>query len=154
MLVPLYDPSTIFTAKPTPTSTPTPTPISTTISISQNSTTTSESTSIKQTYSYSGPPKSYYSRLPLYDRPFKCDQCPQSKFQQDHDLKRHKRIHLVVKPYPGQYCEKQFSRMDALKRHVLVHKKTDIHISTIGVFWLNENGKIDQHYENFPSGFG
>ncbi|CAB4445434.1 unnamed protein product [Rhizophagus irregularis] len=75
--VPLYDPSTIFTAKPTPTSTPTPTPISTTISISQNSTTTSESTSIKQTYSYSGPPKSYYSRLPLYDRPFKCDQCPQ-----------------------------------------------------------------------------
>ncbi|CAG8455625.1 12701_t:CDS:2 [Rhizophagus irregularis] len=33
---------------------------------------------IKQTYSYSGPPKSYYSRLPLYDRPFKCDQCPQT----------------------------------------------------------------------------
>ncbi|GET58746.1 hypothetical protein GLOIN_2v1456070 [Rhizophagus irregularis DAOM 181602=DAOM 197198] len=52
MLVPLYDPSTIFTAKPTPTSTPTPTPVSTTISISQNSNTTSESTSpIKQTYS-------------------------------------------------------------------------------------------------------
>jgi hypothetical protein len=25
-----------------------------------------------------------------------------------------------VKPYPCQYCEKQFSRKDALKRHVLV----------------------------------
>ncbi|CAB4461755.1 unnamed protein product [Rhizophagus irregularis] len=120
MLVPLYDPSTIFTAKPNPTPTPTPTPVSTTISISQNSTPTSESTSpIKQTYSYSGPPKSYYSRLPLYDRPFKCDQCPQS-FNRNHDLKRHKRIHLAVKPYPCQYCEKQFSRKDALKRHVLV----------------------------------
>jgi hypothetical protein len=76
MLVPLYDPSTtIFTTKPTTN----PAPVPTTISISQNSTTTSESTSpTKQTYSYSGPPKSYYSRLPLYDRPFKCDQCPQS----------------------------------------------------------------------------
>lgn len=25
-----------------------------------------------------------------------------------------------MKPYPCQYCEKQFSRKDALKRHVLV----------------------------------
>ncbi|CAG8522220.1 6833_t:CDS:2 [Diversispora eburnea] len=71
------------------------------------------------TYSYSGPPKSYYSRLPLYDRPFKCDQCPQS-FNRNHDLKRHKRIHLAIKPYPCQSCEKQFSRKDALKRHCLV----------------------------------
>ncbi|PKC08812.1 hypothetical protein RhiirA5_290582, partial [Rhizophagus irregularis] len=49
-------------------------------------------------------------------------------FNRNHDLKRHKRIHLVVKSYPCQYCEKQFSRMDALKRHVLVHKKTKIYI--------------------------
>lgn len=68
---------------------------------------------------YSGPPRSYYSRLPLYDRPFKCDQCPQS-FNRNHDLKRHKRIHLAVKPYPCQCCDKQFSRKDALKRHILV----------------------------------
>lgn len=53
------------------------------------------------------------------DRPFKCDQCPQS-FNRNHDLKRHKRIHLAVKPFPCGYCEKSFSRKDALKRHILV----------------------------------
>ncbi|RKF82014.1 hypothetical protein GcC1_019031 [Golovinomyces cichoracearum] len=53
------------------------------------------------------------------DRPFKCDQCPQS-FNRNHDLKRHKRIHLAVKPFPCLNCEKSFSRKDALKRHILV----------------------------------
>ncbi|EMC94802.1 hypothetical protein BAUCODRAFT_25915 [Baudoinia panamericana UAMH 10762] len=53
------------------------------------------------------------------DRPFRCDQCPQS-FNRNHDLKRHKRIHLAVKPFPCGHCEKSFSRKDALKRHVLV----------------------------------
>ncbi|KAI9734404.1 MAG: hypothetical protein M1818_006792 [Claussenomyces sp. TS43310] len=53
------------------------------------------------------------------DRPFKCDQCPQS-FNRNHDLKRHKRIHLAVKPFPCTHCEKSFSRKDALKRHILV----------------------------------
>jgi len=53
------------------------------------------------------------------DRPFKCDQCPQS-FNRNHDLKRHKRIHLAVKPFPCGWCDKSFSRKDALKRHILV----------------------------------
>ncbi|ORY67267.1 uncharacterized protein BCR38DRAFT_153847 [Pseudomassariella vexata] len=53
------------------------------------------------------------------DRPFKCDQCPQS-FNRNHDLKRHKRIHLAVKPFPCEHCDKSFSRKDALKRHRLV----------------------------------
>jgi uncharacterized Zn-finger protein len=48
------------------------------------------------------------------DRPFKCDQCPQS-FNRNHDLNRHKRIHLAVKPFPCGHCEKSFSRKDALK---------------------------------------
>ncbi|KAK2626755.1 hypothetical protein QTJ16_003930 [Diplocarpon rosae] len=51
---------------------------------------------------------------PTNDRPFKCDQCPQS-FNRNHDLKRHKRIHLAVKPFPCGHCEKSFSRKDALK---------------------------------------
>lgn len=50
----------------------------------------------------------------INDRPFKCDQCPQS-FNRNHDLKRHKRIHLAVKPFPCSHCEKSFSRKDALK---------------------------------------
>jgi uncharacterized Zn-finger protein len=53
------------------------------------------------------------------DRPFKCNQCPQS-FNRNHDLKRHKRIHLAVKPFPCTHCDKSFSRKDALKRHILV----------------------------------
>ncbi|CAF9914451.1 MAG: hypothetical protein GOMPHAMPRED_008164 [Gomphillus americanus] len=56
---------------------------------------------------------------PPLDRPFKCDQCPQS-FNRNHDLKRHKRIHLAVKPFPCKFCDKSFSRKDALKRHILV----------------------------------
>lgn len=50
----------------------------------------------------------------VHDRPFKCDQCPQS-FNRNHDLKRHKRIHLSVKPFPCTHCDKSFSRKDALK---------------------------------------
>ena len=53
-------------------------------------------------------------QTPHNDRPFKCDQCPQS-FNRNHDLKRHKRIHLAVKPFPCGHCEKSFSRKDALK---------------------------------------
>ncbi|KAI9748378.1 MAG: hypothetical protein M1815_003316 [Lichina confinis] len=53
------------------------------------------------------------------ERPFKCNQCPQS-FNRNHDLKRHKRIHLAVKPFPCRHCDKSFSRKDALKRHILV----------------------------------
>ncbi|KAF2155686.1 hypothetical protein K461DRAFT_310330 [Myriangium duriaei CBS 260.36] len=70
------------------------------------------------------------------DRPFKCDQCPQS-FNRNHDLKRHKRIHLAVKPFPCGHCDKSFSRKDALKRHILVkgcgksqsHSEMDKHSS-------------------------
>jgi len=51
---------------------------------------------------------------PANDRPFRCDQCPQS-FNRNHDLKRHKRIHLAVKPFPCGHCDKSFSRKDALK---------------------------------------
>ncbi len=53
---------------------------------------------------------------PAHDRPFKCDQCPQS-FNRNHDLTRHKRIHLAVKPFPCNHCDKSFSRKDALKVH-------------------------------------
>ncbi|KAL5377534.1 hypothetical protein DPSP01_009725 [Paraphaeosphaeria sporulosa] len=60
-----------------------------------------------------------HQQPPANDRPFKCDQCPQS-FNRNHDLKRHKRIHLAVKPFPCTHCDKSFSRKDALKRHILV----------------------------------
>ena len=57
--------------------------------------------------------------IPQQERPFKCDQCPQS-FNRNHDLKRHKRIHLAVKPFPCEHCDKSFSRKDALKVIVLL----------------------------------
>ena len=59
---------------------------------------------------YGHPPQA----SPPNDRPFRCDQCPQS-FNRNHDLKRHKRIHLAVKPFPCGHCDKSFSRKDALK---------------------------------------
>jgi len=71
---------------------------------------------------YAANPQSMYGgqrtntpqQTPALDRPFKCDQCPQS-FNRNHDLKRHKRIHLAVKPFPCNHCDKSFSRKDALK---------------------------------------
>ncbi|KAK1145865.1 hypothetical protein N8T08_003811 [Aspergillus melleus] len=65
------------------------------------------------------PPHPGHAPGPTNDRPFKCDECPQS-FNRNHDLKRHKRIHLAVKPFPCTHCDKSFSRKDALKRHILV----------------------------------
>lgn len=47
-------------------------------------------------------------------RPFRCDQCQQS-FNRNHDLKRHKRTHLAIKPFPCGHCDKFFMRKDALK---------------------------------------
>lgn len=60
------------------------------------------------------------------DRPFRCDQCPQS-FNRNHDLKRHKRIHLAVKPFPCGHCEKSFSRKDALKVRASVDPSPSSH---------------------------
>ena len=57
-------------------------------------------------------------QTPHSERPFRCDQCPQS-FNRNHDLKRHKRIHLAVKPFPCGHCDKSFSRKDALKVRLL-----------------------------------
>lgn len=74
-----------------------------------------------QQHPMSGPIYGHHpgQQQPQNDRPFKCDQCPQS-FNRNHDLKRHKRIHLAVKPFPCSHCDKSFSRKDALKRHILV----------------------------------
>ncbi|KAF2786382.1 hypothetical protein K505DRAFT_224667, partial [Melanomma pulvis-pyrius CBS 109.77] len=52
------------------------------------------------------------------DPSFNCDQCPLS-FHRNHDLKRHKWIHLAVKPFPCGHCEKRFARRESSKRHVL-----------------------------------
>lgn len=69
-----------------------------------------------------GPPMHgsiYGTQVAQPERPYKCQQCPQS-FNRNHDLKRHTRIHLSVKPFPCGTCDKAFSRKDALKRHRLV----------------------------------
>jgi len=65
---------------------------------------------IQQLYGHTPAPLN----APNSERPFKCDQCPQS-FNRNHDLKRHQRIHLAVKPFPCSECDKSFSRKDALK---------------------------------------
>ena len=82
------------------------------------------------------------------DRPFKCDQCPQS-FNRNHDLKRHKRIHLAVKPFPCNHCDKSFSRKDALKRHILV--KGCGKVSAAGDDSKRESGSPDHKSEGLDS---
>ncbi|KNZ55670.1 hypothetical protein VP01_2616g2 [Puccinia sorghi] len=59
-----------------------------------------------------------HSAIPS-ERPFPCEKCG-ARFNRNHDLKRHTRIHLEVKPFPCGWCDKAFSRKDALKRHLMV----------------------------------
>lgn len=74
---------------------------------------------------YPYPPVSPYIRpAPQHaggglERPFLCEKCG-ARFNRNHDLKRHTRIHLEVKPFPCGWCDKAFSRKDALKRHLMV----------------------------------
>lgn len=49
---------------------------------------------------------------------FQCSQCPLS-FRRNHDLKRHVKIHLPVRPYTCEQCSKAFNRKDALRRHII-----------------------------------
>jgi hypothetical protein len=60
----------------------------------------------------------YHSHPPrrgctVQDRPYRCATC-HSAFSRNHDLKRHEKIHLEVKPH-ACVCERRFSRKDALK---------------------------------------
>ncbi|KAI8873916.1 hypothetical protein GQ42DRAFT_104000, partial [Ramicandelaber brevisporus] len=47
-----------------------------------------------------------------------CPTCKQS-FLRSHDLNRHMKIHVDMKPYRCIHngCSKQFARVDAMKRH-------------------------------------
>lgn len=81
---------------------------------------------------------------PQNDRPFRCDQCPQS-FNRNHDLKRHKRIHLAVKPFPCGHCDKSFSRKDALKVRklsILWQRNTHTDNSNRDTFWSKAAAKL------------
>lgn len=49
---------------------------------------------------------------------FQCNQCSLS-FRRNHDLKRHVKIHLPIRPYVCELCRKGFNRKDALRRHLL-----------------------------------
>ncbi|KAJ3336342.1 hypothetical protein HDU93_003044 [Gonapodya sp. JEL0774] len=70
-------------------------------------------------------PKSLATRLSklsqeeLEGRTFRCDNCP-AAFVRKHDLRRHERIHLGLKPYVCRFCSKAFARLDAMNRHTML----------------------------------
>ncbi|KAJ3020395.1 hypothetical protein HKX48_000865 [Thoreauomyces humboldtii] len=57
---------------------------------------------------------------PPHPKPFHCELCTAS-FSRKHDLKRHTRIHLGIRPFvcSNAKCAKVFSRHDALARHLI-----------------------------------
>lgn len=85
------------------------------------------------------------------DRPFRCDQCPQS-FNRNHDLKRHKRIHLAVKPFPCGHCDKSFSRKDALKVRTsavsFMASHANVHVETRPRQGLRQSVRHSRHSRN------
>ena len=82
------------------------------ISTSPLATTVSSSTSTATTTPFGATTPSGISKQ------FQCSQCPLS-FRRNHDLKRHVKIHLPVRPYTCEQCSKAFNRKDALRRHVI-----------------------------------
>ncbi|OUM69315.1 hypothetical protein PIROE2DRAFT_30055, partial [Piromyces sp. E2] len=51
------------------------------------------------------------------NRPYVCSTCG-AGFVRKHDLNRHEKVHTGVKNYKCPYCDRAFSRNDALSRHL------------------------------------
>ncbi|KAF6241014.1 hypothetical protein HO173_000808 [Letharia columbiana] len=60
-------------------------------------------------------------------RPFECDQCFRS-YKRNHDLRRHQRTHLErpERPFKCDQCAQSFKRNHDLKRHQRTHLKVDL----------------------------
>ncbi|XP_033047885.1 zinc finger protein 3 isoform X1 [Trachypithecus francoisi] len=61
-----------------------------------------------------------HQRLPVGDRPHKCDECSKS-FNRTSDLIQHQRIHTGEKPYECNECGKAFSQSSHLIQHQRIH---------------------------------
>ena len=72
---------------------------------------------------HKGTMQRHINAVHLKIKPYECEQCQKSFILKDH-LKRHiNAIHLEIKPYECDQCKKSFSRKDKMYNHVKsVHK--------------------------------
>ncbi|ORX95671.1 hypothetical protein K493DRAFT_218802 [Basidiobolus meristosporus CBS 931.73] len=67
------------------------------------------------------------------------DNCQVSTLKRDH-ITSHLRVHVPLKPFPCQYCGKNFKRRQDLRKHEKIHEQPETRRYSIHVPYFNHSG--------------